>query len=707
MRIGGFDVGRPIARGGMGEVFEATQLSLGRQVALKVVAAELSADRAFVERFRREARAAAAIEHPNILPVYETGETEDGRLYMAMRLVRGGDLASRLREEGRVTPAEALRLLGQIADALDAAHDNGLIHRDVKPANVLLEKGKGGRTVAYLADFGLAKADTLAPATSAAFHTRSGHVVGTVDYMAPEQVRGERLDRRADVYAFGCLLFTALTGAPPFRRESDYDTMTAHVNEPVPVPSRVVTGVPASLDKVVFRALAKDPESRAHSAGALMRWAAAQPSDVASAAVAAPASHVEPRAAAAAGLSGPLVAPSPMSRSGTAADQFRVHHGAPDRRMPPTPVPTTTGSGARRGRLIGGLVAAVVLSAALAVGAVLLLSGDDRSETPFDERLARVLEPLVDDNESVTQELEGLEAGESAGTALTAVRSALETVETTGDDLDDFTPAEGEGAAVDEAELRRAEELVGAERDYLDAVGSVLNNPGSPRVGELVLLEGEADEALEDLDPVAPGLEDSLGGAEPLIAYSLSRLSAREQQEALAAQQEALAAQQQEEQDAQAAVVEQELEFTRQVDALLERSRPFYDDAEGVVVTMRDAAEGDDVDPTLNEVINDIDGVIANRSDSAASTRAITAPTDETRRVAELLVAYFDAAQEQDQAIRDCLTDLEESDLSDISPSCVDRLDDSGADSNEREAFTTAYDALRARLGLGRVEGEF
>jgi hypothetical protein len=348
-----------------------------------------------------------------------------------------------------------------------------------------------------------------------------------------------------------------------------------------------------------------------------------------------------------------------------------------------------------------------VLSAALAVGAVLLLSGDGESEAPFDERLARVLEPLVDDNEGVTQELEGLEAGESAGTALTAVRSALETVETTGDDLDDLTPAEGEEATGEEAELRRAEELVGSEGDYLDAVGSVLNNPGSPRVGELVLLEGEADEALEDLDPVAPGLEGSLGGAEPLIAYSRSRLSAREQQEALAAQQEALAAQQQEEQDAQAAVVEQELEFTRQVDALLERSRPFYDDAEGVVVTMRDAAEGDDVDPTLNEVINDIDGVIANRSDSAASTRAITAPTDENRRVAELLVAYFDAAQEQAQAIRDCLTDLEESDLSDISPSCVDRLDDSGADSNEREAFTTAYDALRARLGLGRVEGEF
>lgn len=138
MNIGGFQVERPIARGGMGEVFEATQLSLGRKVALKVVASERNADRSFVERFRREARAAAAIEHPNILPVYETGETEDGRLYMAMRLVRGGDLASRLGEEGPMTPTEALHLLGQIADALDAAHDHGIIHRDIKPPTCCL-----------------------------------------------------------------------------------------------------------------------------------------------------------------------------------------------------------------------------------------------------------------------------------------------------------------------------------------------------------------------------------------------------------------------------------------------------------------------------------------------------------------------------------------------------------------------------------------
>ncbi len=239
-----------------------------------------------------------------------------------------------------------------------------------------------------------------------------------------------------------------------------------------------------------------------------------------------------------------------------------------------------------------------------------------------------------------------------------------------------------------------------AERDYLEAVGSVLNNPGSPRIGELVRLEGQAVEALGELDPVAPGLEDSLGGSQQLIAYSESRLNAREQRE----QQEAIESQQQE---VQAGAEEQELELTRQVDALLEPSRPVYDDAEPVVLTMFAAADGEEVDSTLDEVTRDIDGVIANRRDSASSAAAITAPTDETRRVGELLVTYFDAAREQGQAIRNCLTAVGEPDLSDISARCVDALDDTGADGPEREAFTGAYDTLRGRLGLPPVVGKF
>lgn len=690
MNVGGFQIERPIARGGMGEVFEATQLSLGRKVALKVVASELSADAVFVERFRREARAAAAIEHPNILPVYETGETEDGRLYMAMRLVRGGDLASLLREQGRLEPGAAVHILAQVADALDAAHDDGLVHRDVKPANVLLEQGSGGRTVAYLADFGLAKTGTVG---SAAYQTRSGHVVGTVDYMAPEQVRGERVGRGADVYAFGCMLFAALTGAPPYKRESDYDTMSAHINEPVPVPSQLLPTIPQALDKVVFRAMAKDPQARAHSAGALMRWAASQPGVGTGSVAGAEGSRVEPRSPSGA----VVVAPSGMSHSGTVADQLPARQSVPDRRVAPTPLPESADDKKRKAWWVTGIAAAVLASAGLAVGVVLLLTGgeDDAQAAPFDQQLQRVLTPLIDENESVSEALEGIGAGAS-GSALRSVRSTLEAVDEAAGELEELDPPPAE-----QPRLQRAEELMGAEQEYLDAVGSVLNNPSSPRAGELLSLEGDAEDALSDLDAVASGLEGSLTGADSLIAYSRSRLDARELRE----QQAAIAERERQEEAARAAALaEEEREFARQVDALLSSSAPFTDDAASVLDTMRRAADGDDVGFPLNRLRTNLDGVISNRGDSASSVRAITAPTEETRVVRDLLAAYFDAAQAQGQRIRECLDDVEESDLSDISSSCVNGLESSGA-SAEKSAFTSDYNALRSRLGLEPVDG--
>jgi len=269
--IAGYRIERLIGRGGMGEVYEAVQMSLERRVAVKLIAPELSSDPGFRERFRREARIAAAIDHPNILPVHEAEETEDGRLLIAMRFVAGRDLGAHLREFGPLSAHAAVRLLGPVADALDAAHAVGLVHRDVKPANVLLEERPGG-VVAYLTDFGLAKR-----VSSTSVHTETGKVVGTVDYMAPEQARGDvGLDSRVDVYAFGCLLYSAVTAEPPYPREDHLATMVAHVNDPVPVPSRTVPGVPPVIDKVVARAMAKDRDRRARSAGALMRWAGGQ-----------------------------------------------------------------------------------------------------------------------------------------------------------------------------------------------------------------------------------------------------------------------------------------------------------------------------------------------------------------------------------------------------------------------------------------------
>jgi serine/threonine-protein kinase len=254
-------------RGGMGVVYRATQLGLDRAVALKLVAPERAADASFRARFEREARVAAAIEHPNVIPVYGAGE-EDGRLYLLMRWVPGTDLQALIRRSGRLDYAHAATIVAQVAAGLDAAHAVGLVHRDVKPANVLLG-GEDGSGHVYLSDFGL----TLDPIADTRV-TDSGEWFGTVDFMAPEQFEGERPDARTDVYALGCVLNAALTGEPPFPRGSVPSTILAHLNDPPPRPS-ATAGVPQAFDAVVARALAKHPSDRYRSAGELARAALA------------------------------------------------------------------------------------------------------------------------------------------------------------------------------------------------------------------------------------------------------------------------------------------------------------------------------------------------------------------------------------------------------------------------------------------------
>ena len=251
-------------RGGMGVVYRATQLALDRPVALKVINPALADDDQFRERFVRECRTAASLDHPNVLPIHDAGET-DGELYLSMRFVAGEDLRRRIRREGRIAPAEAAQIVAQIGAALDAAHAAGIVHRDVKPANVLLD----GDGHAYLTDFGLTTS-----ATSNAGLT-SGGWVGTAGYAAPEQIRGGQVDARTDVYALGCVLFHALTGDVPFPRETDDARLWAHLNEPPPDPSALAPGVPPAFGPVIARALAKDPDARYASAGDLGRAALA------------------------------------------------------------------------------------------------------------------------------------------------------------------------------------------------------------------------------------------------------------------------------------------------------------------------------------------------------------------------------------------------------------------------------------------------
>jgi DNA-binding beta-propeller fold protein YncE len=253
-------------RGGMGVVYRALQLDLDRPVALKLIAPQLAEDPDFRERFVRESRAAASIDHPNVIPIYYTGESDDGSLYIAMRYVEGSDLRTLVRAEQRLDPGRAAYIVSQVARALDAAHARGIVHRDVKPANVLL----GANDHAYLTDFGLTKR-----VTSHSGSTRDGGWVGTLGYVAPEQIRGERLDARADVYALGCVLYHSLAGVPPYQRESDEATLWAHLNDDPPSLHDRAPTAPASFDAVLARAMAKDPDDRYPSAGDFGRAALA------------------------------------------------------------------------------------------------------------------------------------------------------------------------------------------------------------------------------------------------------------------------------------------------------------------------------------------------------------------------------------------------------------------------------------------------
>ncbi len=264
-QFGPYRIESVAGEGGMGVVYRATQLGLDRTVALKLIAPAFAHDEEFRARFQREARLAASIEHPNVIPVYEAGD-EDGTLFLAMRFVDGTDLKSLLNREGRLEPIRAARFVSQISAALDAAHAAGLVHRDVKPANALL----AAQDHVYLTDFGLTKR-----AASGSAMTKTGQLVGTVDYVAPEQVEGGSVDARTDVYSLACVLYHLLTGHVPFDKPSEMAKLFAHVHDDPPRPSDSVPGLPGALDDVVWRGMAKEPTKRYLSAGDLGRAALA------------------------------------------------------------------------------------------------------------------------------------------------------------------------------------------------------------------------------------------------------------------------------------------------------------------------------------------------------------------------------------------------------------------------------------------------
>jgi hypothetical protein len=267
-QFAGYRIERSLGRGGMGVLYLAVEPGLERHVALKLIAPEAAADEVFARRFAEESRIAASIEHPNVVPIYAAGE-ENGIPFIAMRYVSGSDLGRRLAREGRLEPVVATALIAQVGNGLDAIHAAGLVHRDVKPANVLLsETGDGDH--AYITDFGVARN----VATESGL-TQTGRFVGTLDYVAPEQISGAAVDARTDVYALGCLLFKLLTGEVPYPREGEAARLYAHLHDPPPAPSLHATAVSMALDDVAIRAMSKAPEDRYPSAGDLGRAAVA------------------------------------------------------------------------------------------------------------------------------------------------------------------------------------------------------------------------------------------------------------------------------------------------------------------------------------------------------------------------------------------------------------------------------------------------
>jgi serine/threonine-protein kinase len=261
-RIGRYRLLTPLGEGGMGVVYLAQDETLGRRVAIKLLAPGLAENAEFRERFVRESRLAASIEHPGIVPIYEAGE-DDGQLYLAMRFINGLDLRALLIAEGPFATGRAVDMVGQVAAALDSAHAVGLVHRDVKPANVMVDRTAGGDHC-YLTDFGLTKSMS---ATSG--YTATGQFVGTLSYVAPEQLQGGPVRGTADVYALGCVLFECLTGTVPFRREHEVAVMYAHMNEPPPSARERRPELPVGLDHVLARAMAKAAEDRYQSCGEL------------------------------------------------------------------------------------------------------------------------------------------------------------------------------------------------------------------------------------------------------------------------------------------------------------------------------------------------------------------------------------------------------------------------------------------------------
>jgi hypothetical protein len=421
--IAGYRLEALLGRGGMSVVYVAEHLRLGRKVALKLLAPALSHDDSFRERFDRESRRAAEIDHPNIIPIYDAGEA-DGQLYIAMRYVNGSDLKTLIETDGPLGVGRTLFILEQAAAGLDAAHARDLVHRDVKPANILIEQPSEH---VYLTDFGVVKHTAASQGL-----TRTGLFIGTVDYAAPEQIEGLDVDARTDVYALGCVLYECLAGKGPFERQGEVAVMHAHLTEAPPHLTGARPDLPRGLDQVVERAMAKDRDERyascdqliaAARAAALGRRTEARPlpgdapprdadASAALGAAGAGAAAASVAGAASAESVAPLaqqpVAPPPLEPVSAVTEQpapvVAEHHvsgvaeepgapGASQAGPPPPPPPAKFGGGDRRRLILIAAVAAALAAAAAGLAVYFATRSDGADDAQGAEPPAEVTEP--------------------------------------------------------------------------------------------------------------------------------------------------------------------------------------------------------------------------------------------------------------------------------------------------------------------------
>lgn len=356
--FGPYQLESVLGRGGMSVVYLAEDTRLGRRVAIKLLATELAADDAFRTRFVRESQLAAGLEHPNIVPVYEAGETDD-QLFIAMRYVRGTDLRTLITREAPLDPDRAIALLRPVGSALDVAHRRGLVHRDVKPANILIATDEGEEHV-YLSDFGLTK-----HTASHSGLTKTGQFMGTVDYVAPEQIQGHEVDGRTDGYSLACVLYECLTARVPFAKDSDVATLFGHLQDPPPPVTEARPGLPREIDDVVARGMAKVRDDRPRTCSALI--------DEAARALGAPSG---PREVPYVPPAPTVIAPPPPGAATSTPPAFPV--SAPTEPRPTAPA----GRKPNNARLIAIFGAAGVAIAAIVVVVGLALSGGDDGPSP-------------------------------------------------------------------------------------------------------------------------------------------------------------------------------------------------------------------------------------------------------------------------------------------------------------------------------------